>query len=840
MVRHSVLAAGILCALAFSGLAAGQAYTAPTPSPSPNPTATSAPGKQSTDAAATQGAAKTTPVPTSPVSIVGQPVMKVEPLCNPGGQGEAKIQVKNTGPATSFSPVAGDPTSKSPAKTLANAKIDFRSAPNNLPVNQTIEITAHASQVFDDGDYESQVQNQGAVIGSIRIVRPTVPFSITLDAANPDAPELTFVYGQEGNFRLKNGDPVAYTLAWEYTVDGVTVRSSDPVAITKKKKSWPCRWFCKDESARSQGSNQQDMSIMATGQQNFSFNPPDDWFPGWFTGLFKENVSDGYLTIYRIEAACQEKRAAAKTIKVKTHRMRRAPGLGKEFLGDIVIFMVLAAGGIMSLLLNLALPNQSRRLRVKQQLEALGEKVGNLSWALASRLRVLAGLQYGLIRDQLASLTAIDSDFASDMQKIEGQMAQLSTRLDFLAALGDVRVNFEKARAGNMPPSTTFALEDKFARAVEIGTKASPTDAELQSAQALIKEIQDTLDSGVQVTAASISDVVKRIKAFKDLFDQTNGRLGKTGTFADVKNKLPGPFDDLTATKEDTLTVDTVTAEMFVVLDRMLFKLRMLAEYIRLVEGLPAGNALRDTLLKRQPLLIDLASKNSWSAMYDADRLLREMEAGIFAEDVGTELRAKNVWIDFDPQIIRPHRPVQFSLKFLKGAFNGTPATEEWTCRWTFSRPEEQTLTEEGWTVTHYFQRGGDYSVKVELTHSLSGAVVVVENVEKLPEGKIRVSPDPRRSWRRAVWLLMTGRVSEAKKEWRKRPDGAGRVLDYLRLMLALVIALLGLLAGAQEQLLKLDVLPALVAIFLLGFGADQVKNLFTQKPAGGDASAQH
>jgi hypothetical protein len=54
---------------------------------------------------------------------------------------------------------------------------------------------------------------------------------------------------------------------------------------------------------------------------------------------------------------------------------------------------------------------------------------------------------------------------------------------------------------------------------------------------------------------------------------------------------------------------------------------------------------------------------------------------------------------------------------------------------------------------------------------------------------------------------------------------------------MALVVALFGLLAGAKEQLLKLDVLPALLAVFMVGFGADQIKNLLTQKPPGSDTN---
>jgi hypothetical protein len=44
------------------------------------------------------------------------------------------------------------------------------------------------------------------------------------------------------------------------------------------------------------------------------------------------------------------------------------------------------------------------------------------------------------------------------------------------------------------------------------------------------------------------------------------------------------------------------------------------------------------------------------------------------------------------------------------------------------------------------------------------------------------------------------------------------------------LVALVALVAGARDQLLKLDILPGLVAVFLLGFGADSIKNLLTQK----------
>jgi hypothetical protein len=64
-----------------------------------------------------------------------------------------------------------------------------------------------------------------------------------------------------------------------------------------------------------------------------------------------------------------------------------------------------------------------------------------------------------------------------------------------------------------------------------------------------------------------------------------------------------------------------------------------------------------------------------------------------------------------------------------------------------------------------------------------------------------------------------------------KAPTTADQnVAELVRLAIALLIALTGLLAGGQEQLAKLDLVPAALAVFLLGFGADAIKNLLSPK----------
>jgi hypothetical protein len=61
-----------------------------------------------------------------------------------------------------------------------------------------------------------------------------------------------------------------------------------------------------------------------------------------------------------------------------------------------------------------------------------------------------------------------------------------------------------------------------------------------------------------------------------------------------------------------------------------------------------------------------------------------------------------------------------------------------------------------------------------------------------------------------------------------------------LRFAIAFFIALVGLAGGAREKLAKLNVLHALIAVFLLEFGADTIKNVFTQKNGQPTPSARN
>jgi len=78
----------------------------------------------------------------------------------------------------------------------------------------------------------------------------------------------------------------------------------------------------------------------------------------------------------------------SKTFKVKTH-LATSVGCRPGGLGRFICVPISGSRRDFLLGLNAWLPNEMRRLKIKQQLSILGAQISNLSYDLASRLRVL-------------------------------------------------------------------------------------------------------------------------------------------------------------------------------------------------------------------------------------------------------------------------------------------------------------------------------------------------------------------------------------------------------------------------------------------------------------------
>ena len=776
--------------------------------------------------------------------VIDRPTIAAESLCDPDGDATGSMILRNdTNASVPIHLSGGDLSSKSPSKQiLIQPALTPKDA--NLDSKQNLEVKIAIAGLYEDGDWQSTIQNDGADVGTLRIVRTSPPFALSLDVATPDAAELTFVKGETGHFRLKNDDPREYQILWQYSVNGYIVRSTDSALPKTENRSWICRWFCKDASSNTGKPEAQSgpvalLALPARGQQEFTFDPPLKWFGGSFSGLFKDKVADGRLTVSMASPQCPTRSALSKTFNVKT-TLLTSTGAWREGWADLWVFFFLALGGVFSLSLNSLLPNQMRRTKMKQRLSSAGARISSLSYDLASRLRVQIGLGQRLITDRLRNLTWTSPDFAGEMQDIEQAMTRLEARLQLLESLSIVRTNFIRTRAEALPASVIFIIETKFDKIVEIGEKSDPPDPDVQTAVGLIKSVEDQLTQGILGNVDFAKSLADRVKIYKVDFDQTNGRIGKTDTCKRIRALLPGPFARLESFDGTKLTAaaDASSAPDYMDLDGRLFELQIIGEYVDLVEGLASTSNLRTKITGYERELVDSLSRSTCEAAYAATLLLQEMKSGFFKEDIRAEIEAKRVRIKVDRGEIQRYQPCEFRLEFQKLDLNTAYARQEWTCRWFFTLGE-QTLTEEGWVVTHYFGENDMYKLKIALTHNGDGTELAVPDVDPF-KGQIKLVQEARRQLRAVLKFAFQGKFADARKEWKKGRRRSGKTLDYVRLAMALVIALFGLIAGAKDQLLKLDLLPALLAVFMVGFGADQIKNLLTQKTPVPDTTSPH
>jgi hypothetical protein len=456
-----------------------------------------------------------------------------------------------------------------------------------------------------------------------------------------------------------------------------------------------------------------------------------------------------------------------------------------------------------------------------------------------------------LITNSLRDVAWFSSDFAGQMQGIDQRVTRLGNRLQLLEGLGTTRTNFNGKRSDVLPPHMIFDLEQTFEKIIEIAMIANPSDENLKSAQTLIKSVQDQVDRGVQGNADLVKSLAADVTKLKAEFDDAKGPVGSSETCKRVKTKFPGPFARLACAIRATTAT---TASDLIDLDSTLFELEQIRDYVNLVEGLASTDDLQTKILAHEDDLLSYLKRRSYETMYAARLLLRQMEKGHFRDDIEKAIKDREFTIKTDHGTVFPYVPCEFKLQFCSAILDSAPARQEWTCRWTFTIHDKKLiiddpkLVEEGWAVTHYFQEGDFYELQITLSHNVDGDQLQVPHVEIFPDGKIHVTPVKRSDLRKAIYAILRWNWTDIKKEWKikykewktKRDRRGAQALDSVRLAVTLVIALFGLLAGAKEQLLKLDVLPALLAVFMLGFGADQIKNLLTQKPPGADTTSTH
>ena len=269
-----------------------------------------------------------------------------------------------------------------------------------------------------------------------------------------------------------------------------------------------------------------------------------------------------------------------------------------------------------------------------------------------------------------------------------------------------------------------------------------------------------------------------------------------------VRDALPGLFQSLTA----PASIDPTD---YTELDTIAFKFELIEDYLaaRAESTYPGQDAIHKELMAR-------LGPQSWEQLQRARHLLLELKQGILPADVAEAIRnnTSDLAIEASPAATQPNVPVRFRVRFYgRDDLTNSAAAERIKCFWDFGDSRRA----QGWEVDHFYRRAPRTNPLARWfgrTHKVTVNFVDVE-------GKRIDEPDnsltPRTISRnvtvkpRIIWLAPRTR------------------LEMVWLFAGLAIPFFSLLTGARDQFLKSDALTGIVTIFLLGFGADHVKNLF-------------
>jgi len=773
----------------------------------------------------------------SKLTAVETPTLIIDPACNTCDGGSVVLQLRNDGSQPeALSLTAGPLFNKATNKSL-DAEIILapvtgltgkeRSENAVVAPGKFQFVRVEVKNVLEEGEWEAEIRNLGAKVGAVKVVRSQVPFSVSLEDA-----DLFLQRCRKGLLLLKDGDAAAYPVTWELLLPG-----KEPLAGSRS-------------GGKNKAPEEPDLILPARGTTYLAIDPPRHWFP--WRSIIKDEVVDSQL-ILRLrrpncaaEGCARAPDAPTKILKVKVHLAFVSKGR-QEAAQTALVFLFLVIGAGVSFLVNLVLPNQRHRRSVSQLLDKIQLRIDALPTALASRLRVLAGIERSSLAEragltawrrdkagltarspddagrQARSLKAWSLDTRDRLAGVQDAAGRLNSRVDLLEKLGSNRARFETLRGKESPPTFIDEIERLFEHTANMLSEIETSKTALIAAQANITEIEKRLAS-LENKDQSNPEIAKSLAVralwlgkqflgdnWETLPNPKISPAGRYETYDRMHQALPGLFDLLPKVPKKG---EEIEPRGYTSWDFVVCKLEQIWRYVMWRE---AGNRVEAKQFTDQQLeslehkLVRRLLLFSWDGLESARQLVKEMQEGIFPEGIAEQIRLKRVRIRKDRSEIRQFVPTRFYLEFYDPAYDTAKAQEEWTCVWDFDHPaipgHTQNMLEYGWSASHYFPQAKKYDVKVSFRphHERHGEQDKQDN---------------------QLTVCRTFEVGPPKPAIAKTSWWA----EVFQVGVAILPALFALVTGAKDQLFKLDLAPALMAIFLAGFGSDQIKSLLTQQ----------
>ena len=285
-----------------------------------------------------------------------------------------------------------------------------------------------------------------------------------------------------------------------------------------------------------------------------------------------------------------------------------------------------------------------------------------------------------------------------------------------------------------------------------------------------------------------------------------NSEMGKMREkYKAIQGKLTSLFDLLAPANIDKFKNEVnIRPDHYHWLSSSIERLKVLREY--LITWQNFHDRHKKMLACESSFILDL-NYRTWSSLEHARQFMRQFEANVFASQIEEALENLEFIVNISPsESPRPNERVLMEILLKDSDLNQSYAKytkNEFQCEWDFPGLG----IEKGWKIAHYFRKDAtpDFTIKFcdtkgEYIKFNEGSVPF-----KMPELKLQINDVKRKN--------------------------ESRMAESIKFIIAFVIAIIALFTGAKEQLLKLDMVSGMIALFLLGFGADAIKNYLTKSP---------
>ena len=642
-----------------------------------------------------------------------------------------------------------------------------------IPKGEVLVVTLEVSEFSEAGEAHANLLNNNDLLASIKVIKFNPPFNVSLSSVGADKHELIFQRGKPSRLILKNEDSMTYPVKWSLLLSNVSTVIGP-------------------------------FSVVLPGESTIpvNFDLPDEIFKSWFTGLIRDYEQEGDLVLqFDPQGDVAYPAPPTKDISVKV-KMQHESKFWRSAVSNLVVLAFLFLGAASSLFLSLYIPNKLQSIELLGCLEKLWRKTKKISSKIDSSLRVEARVERLRLAQLIESVWLIKAEALTILNGYRGEIELLDRRVGLIQELDQVvkLLEFLQAKTTNAPAKVLDDMGNKIQQATERLKLSTPKEADFQMVHETIQQTRDRLEKIGCEDPELAEQLAESVRKLKDVYD---GEIGKSPKCDELRLRIKTLFDVFkNPAFQNKSKIDPVHYHW---LSNSVEGLFVLRHYIREWENAIPANKKR--IEDQEDELLKCLRISNWQALHRARQLRQQIQENLFANDVREALANKTFSISVIPTLPLPNQKVQLEINFDKKELNTCTARQDFSCEWDFGSIGKEV----GWNIWHYFRNQDESQFTVRF-RDLEGKLVEEDGGSNPVELSHSI---------------------QLQRERKTKKLGGKERLELTRLAVVLGIAVLGLMAGAMEQLMKLDIIPAIVAIFLIGFGADTVKNIVTGKPQG-------